>query len=197
MVKRADENDLNRTTAFSYIQSAAILSKVIFVPIGGALSEINPWLPMFLSSGFMILSLFVLLIFVPETLGYDDGSLEAEPETSALLSQGGEDVENDAVDNTATKDSIKLQLLEQVANLKVIFSHWTVQSPRVGFLMLCFFLVFLGETTFSTLILQFTEKRLGWSLGQVCISSFAHHFDPTNTTTTLFSSSGSKLSPPD
>lgn len=171
----ADQNI--RTTAFSFLQSAAILSKVIFVPIGGALTEINPWLPMFLSTGFMILSIFVLLIFVPETLSSgigalenDDGGLEGEEEASPLLHQASEGNETVRGSSTAgmTKDtSVKVQLLEQAANLKVIFSQWTVQSPRVGLLMLCFFLVFLGEMTFNTLILQYTEKRLGWSLGQV------------------------------
>ncbi|KAM7192298.1 Major facilitator superfamily domain containing protein [Rhypophila sp. PSN 637] len=164
-----------RTTAFSYIQSATVLSKVIFVPIGGALNEINPWLPMFLSSACMILSIFVLIIFVPETLQPASGALDngdgdlqedEEAESSPLLRH----VE-DAIDTTATstdtKDAgIKTQLLEQAANLKITFSEWTVQHPRVGLLMLCFFLAFMGEMAFNTLLLQFTEKRLGWSLGE-------------------------------
>ncbi|KAM7205482.1 Major facilitator superfamily domain containing protein [Naviculisporaceae sp. PSN 640] len=165
-----------RTTAFSFIQSAAILSKVIFVPIGGALTEINPWLPMFLSTGFMILAFLVLLIFVPETLSSDsaapdneEGRLNEQEEVSPLLGQSGEGSETVRGSGTVTitKDtSAKAQLLEQAANLKVIFSQWIVHNPRVGLLMLCFFLVFLGEMTFNTLILQYTEKRLGWSLGQ-------------------------------
>ena len=114
---------------------------------------------MLISSLFMIISFLVLLIFVPETL----------PSASGVPENENEEVSTPILDLNGDNDTSKimsLRLQEQLANARR-FGQWMVKNTRVGLLSFCFFLILLGEQTFGTLLLQYTEKRLGWSLGKV------------------------------
>lgn len=119
---------------------------------------------MLISSVFMILSFLVLLIFVPETLPSAASEMaesdDNEEATTPIPRLNG--------DNDDTNKIIHLRIREQLANAKR-FGQWMVRNTRVGLLSFCFFLILLGEQTFGSLLLQYTEKRLGWSLGKVII----------------------------
>lgn len=114
---------------------------------------------MLISSLLMIISFLVLLVFVPETLqsASDGPENDSEGVSTPILGVNGD---------SGTNKIIDLRLQEQLANVKR-FGQWMVRNIRVGLLSFCFFLILLGEQTFGSLLLQYTEKRLGWSLSKV------------------------------
>jgi hypothetical protein len=56
-----------RTPAFQQMPSAMLLAELLFVPLGGALLSINPWIPMLISSVLAVLGILVAFLFLPET----------------------------------------------------------------------------------------------------------------------------------
>ena len=120
----------NKTTAFSQIKSARLLSQIIFIPLGGALIPISPWIPMLISSGFMVVGLAVAVIWVPETLPSASSSNEGREESTGQIPNE---------DNT--KISLPLRIQESVASIAKL----AMKNTRVIVLVLSFFVFQLGE----------------------------------------------------
>lgn len=150
-----------RTVAFSVVTAASILSQLAFVPIGGVLADhIDPWLPMWISSGAMILAWCIAFAVVPETLPEDKRN--GAGELAALLGQG---------DNGAKRSL--LAHIEGYLASAVAVCRWAAGNPRIVLVLFCFFLFHFGEQSGGTLFLQYAQKRLGWTLGKVSCSNLA------------------------
>jgi hypothetical protein len=143
--------DNNRTTAFSQIESARLLSQIIFVLLGGVLIPISPWIPMLISSGFMVVGLAVAVIWVPETL----------PSASSS-NEGSEESTGQSPNEDNTKTSLPLRIHESVASIAKL----AMKNTRVIVLVLSFFVFQLREQAGGGILLLYAS-RLGWSLSKV------------------------------
>ncbi|KAL2206789.1 MFS general substrate transporter [Sarocladium strictum] len=137
-----------RTTAFAQIQSASLLAEFMFVPVGGALLEINPWICLFASSSLMVVGFVATLLFVPETWR----SVETEQ---------GQCVAGQAQSKWHLLDLWKSFLANLITLMK-----WARDNGRVVLIITAFFTCTLGRGASGPLFLQYTSKRLGWSLGK-------------------------------
>lgn len=125
----------DRTTAFSVISAGLILSKMVFVPLGGIFSD--PWLPMWISSGLMLAALLVAAAFVPPT---------APPSTPG------------------DKNAPKLPLTSRMRSVPMVLTAFLTTNTRLVPILLTFFLFQFGMAPNSTLFLQFSARRLSLSL---------------------------------
>ncbi|POR31342.1 Uncharacterized protein TPAR_08440 [Tolypocladium paradoxum] len=139
-----------RTTAFSQIQSASLVSQFIFVPVGAVLMPLSPWIPMFLSSGIMIAGFLFAVVFVPETL----------PSAGA-----DSNIRHDDAAADASKGSAFSRIQEHLGRFSEL-GRWMARNAKVVLALSCFYPLNLGEQCGGPLLLQYTSKRLGWSLGQ-------------------------------
>lgn len=139
-----------RTSAFSQIRSAKLLSQLLFVPLGGALISLNPWLPMWVGTGFQILGILSAIILVPSDCPSSDQSEDREP----LL--------DDVASDTAPTKS------RSISSILGELSGWAAANSRLVPLVLSFFVFQLGEQAGLTLLLQYAAKRLNWTLSKVC-----------------------------
>ncbi|KJK78447.1 hypothetical protein H634G_06145 [Metarhizium anisopliae BRIP 53293] len=141
------------TSAFSQIRSAKLLSQLIFVPIGGALISTNPWVPMFVSTGFMISGFIAAVILVP-------GDWPSEPAHS-IERQGLLQDESPGVHSKAQWFS-----WTGIRSSTSQIAGWTASNSRLVPLVLSFFVFQLGEQAGLTLLLQYAAKRLDWTLSK-------------------------------
>ncbi|KAM4064466.1 major facilitator superfamily protein [Hirsutella rhossiliensis] len=139
-----------RTTAFSHIQSASLLSQFLFTPVGAVLMVQSPWIPMFISSAFMLVGFGVAVFFVPETLNLQS----LQDDTGG--GQGGE---------ALPKMSSHHPMLKCWDRARAL-GRWMAQNARVVVVLSCFYAFHLGEQSGGPLLLQYASKRLGWSLGE-------------------------------
>jgi hypothetical protein len=127
-----------------------LLAELLFVPLGGALSSRNPWLPMLISSILAILSIIIAFLFLPETL----------PSTAT---SGIETV----APNEHRVGNVKNDIYIRVKKL-VEAGRWAKRSIRVLIVVTCFATYALGaQARGGSILLQYISKRLGWSIGQV------------------------------
>ena len=141
----------DRATAFAWVQSALLLAQFVFTPVGGALISQDPWIPMFICSGFMVLGLLVAMVFLPETLPLADrksnDASELPTERSRRAKSG-------------------LQIQERLGSLANI-GLWLLGNSKLSMTLLCFFFFAVGQQENSSLLLQYAYKRFNWSLGEV------------------------------
>ncbi|UKZ80162.1 hypothetical protein TrVFT333_007919 [Trichoderma virens FT-333] len=146
-----------RTTAFSQLQSAIMIAQFIFVPIGGTMVSINPWIPMLISSGVTALGFLGALIFLPETL------------PPAECDAGITSVTNNHHDNQPTSTGAKYGFHIRWTNLVASSAAkmtWARQNARLVVVLVCFFSCSIGQQASGSLLLQYASKRLNWSLGK-------------------------------
>ncbi|KAK3682952.1 major facilitator superfamily domain-containing protein [Podospora appendiculata] len=145
-----------RIVAFAHLQTAALFSKLVFVPTGGAMLAVNPWLPMFISSVFLLAGLCATVLFVPEL---------CHPHHDRHASKAG---------------SLGRRIRAHMASSGA-FVRWLAKNRSVVLLMPCFFLISLGEQSNGTLLLQYASKQLGWSLADasylLSLAAGVHLFD--------------------
>jgi len=121
----------------------------MFVPVGEALLEINPWICLFASSSLMVVGFVATILFVPETWR----SVETEQ---------GQCVAGQAQSKWHLLDLWKSFLANLITLMK-----WARDNGRVVLIITAFFTCTLGREASGPLFLQYTSKRLGWSLGKV------------------------------
>lgn len=133
-----------RTSAFSQIRSAKLLSQLLFVPLGGMLATTyTPWLPMFLGTGAFLCAVLAAILLVPA----DDLSRPAS-ETSQPKP-------------TTTTTTLRAK----IASL----SEWAADNARLIPMILSFFVFQLGEQAGLTLLMQIAGQRLRWSLSKASL----------------------------
>lgn len=158
----------SRTTAFSQMQSAHLLAQFLFVPIGGALVSVDPWMPMWISTAFMMLGLIAAIIIIPETLPSRTKDLALSLRSSTS---------NAVVPNQSAWRGF---LQKRLAGFFSI-GRWIQVNTRVVIVLLCFVTYYLGQQAGGSLLLQYTAKRLGWSLGKVSYICSEPYNNNTNT----------------
>ncbi len=146
---------LNRTTAFSQIQTTRLLSQLIFVPTGGALIAINPWIPMMISSVLMVAGFAVAVKFIPETLPL---SARGHIENQQLVFLVGNCPKG--------KDDLRQCMKQQLVEFTDLGS-WVIANIRVVLVLFSFLAFFLGAQLSGALLLQYSSRRFGWSFSKV------------------------------
>ena len=143
--------------AFSQINAAGMLSQLLLVPAGGALTEVNPWVPMWISSAFIVLGFLIAFHFVPETL-----QLLTQNQSHNHQSLNPSASEHPSI----TKNNLHHYLRSYIAESKNL-SGWILKNFRVITVLCCFFAYNLGMSTNGHLLLQYAAKRLDWPLSKV------------------------------
>ncbi|PTB47737.1 hypothetical protein M431DRAFT_21838 [Trichoderma harzianum CBS 226.95] len=146
-----------RTTAFSQLQSAIMIAQFIFVPVGGTLVSIDPWIPMMISSVATALAFLGALIFLPETLPLAERDSSS---TNVIDNHHG-----DQISPTGTKHGFQIRRTNLVAGSAAMMK-WVKQNSRLVVVIVCFFPWSIGQQASGTLLLQYASKRLNWSLGK-------------------------------
>ncbi|KAI0446910.1 MFS general substrate transporter [Xylaria telfairii] len=131
-----------RTIAFSYIKSAMLLSQLIFLPLGGTLVAVDPWIPMLASCGFTIAGFLIALVFISETMP-SPADVRRRPSTKVNLSE--------------------------VLRSPIILGQLVSKHLSLALISICFFLYHFGEQASGSLLLQYASKRLHWSLGKASL----------------------------
>lgn len=138
----------SRTAAFSHIQSASLISQFLFTPVGAFMMTQGPWIPVFISSAIMIVGFGVAVLFVPETLNIQDVADDSQ--------------ESVALPKTSAHHH-PLKLWDDVRAL----GRWLTQNASLVVVLSAFYAFHLGEQSGGPLLLQYTSRRLGWTLGEV------------------------------
>ncbi|KAL7904151.1 putative MFS multidrug transporter [Trichoderma velutinum] len=139
------------------LQSAIMIAQFVFVPVGGILVSINPWIPMAISSVVTALGFLGALIFLPETLP------PAERDSGSTgVSNSHHD---DQLSSTGTKYGFQIPWADLVAS-SVAMIKWVRQNSRLVAVLVCFFPSSIGQQASGSLLLQYASKRLYWSLGK-------------------------------
>ncbi|KAK1752305.1 major facilitator superfamily domain-containing protein [Echria macrotheca] len=152
-----------RTTAFSYLQSATMVAQFLFVPIGGSLIPIDPWIPMFISTAATALGFLGALFFIPETIpptALGNHNRVVDTETS---------VEEESSGRIRNPDSVKAnspEIWKAVKSTTKTTARWVFAHGKLVLVLTCFFMCSIGQQAGGSLFLQYASKRLDWSLGK-------------------------------
>lgn len=138
------------------MQSGPLLSQLIFVPVGAAMMERNPWTPMMVSVAVEAVGFVVAILLVPETLSSNRASTSSGHETSPLIDRG------EARGLPQTFRAGWRSFCTRWSRL----SSWASKNAKIAMVLTCFLALYLGEQSDGTLLLQYTSKRLGWSLAK-------------------------------
>ncbi|KAL6786332.1 putative MFS multidrug transporter [Trichoderma sp. SZMC 28012] len=139
------------------LQSAIMIAQFIFVPVGGTLVSIDPWIPMMISSVVTVLGFFGALIFLPETLQSTERDFSSPSVT--------DNDHGDQTSPTGTKHGFQIRWTNLVAGCAAMMK-WVKQNSRLVVVLVCFFPWSIGQQASGTLLLQYASKRLNWSLGK-------------------------------
>ncbi|KAK2597400.1 hypothetical protein QQS21_006024 [Conoideocrella luteorostrata] len=156
-----------RTFAFSQIRSAKLLSQLIFVPVGGALISLNPWIPMFISTGVFICGFLAAILLVPSDWPPSPSGRRSHRESQGLLD--GQDVPQDDDDDDDDDDKSSWLSRRGIAATFSVLTDWAVENSRLLPLVLSFFVFQLGEQAGLTLMLQYAAKRLSWTFSKASL----------------------------
>lgn len=141
-----------------------MIAQFLFVPIGGTLVSVNPWIPMFFSSAATVLGFLSALIFLPETL---------PPTRSGIHNGATPEVHRDpSAGHTPDVATAKHDLPHHWQSFRsalVRVRQWVRGNARLVLVLTCFFLCSVGQQAGGSLLLQYASKRLDWSLGKVSI----------------------------
>lgn len=155
----------NRSTAFGYLLASTIVSRFVFVPIGGALISVDPWLAMWLGFLVQVIGFIVAAFFVQETL--PPPASDSDPSSP---SQSEPFTADSFTTESVTKPKTVKQHVEHYLEKVKEAGAWTLQNPKIVLLLLCFWLYMMGEQAEMLLMIQYASKRLGWSFGKVCLT---------------------------
>ncbi|EGO53683.1 hypothetical protein NEUTE1DRAFT_93230 [Neurospora tetrasperma FGSC 2508] len=169
-----------RSTFFSYLLAASIVSRFLFVPIGGALIAYDDaWLAMWIGLLVQAVGYVVAVVFVQETLPSSSDIDSSEIGVGELVigadGDGGEeggnsgDTETETETEMITKPKTVSQIVEEYLEKAKEAGTWTLQNPKAVLLLLCFWLYYMGEQAEMLLMIQYASKRLGWSLGKASL----------------------------
>lgn len=140
-----------------------MLAQIFFVPIGGALSSIDPWIPMAISTAMTISAFLCALVYLPETLTPSKRTVGAEDTVGLLPSPSSDTVPH----------SHGLKYLPIQSEL-LKYARWGTGNWRLVLVLMCFFPYSIGQQFSGSLPLQYASKRLDTSLSGVSDLVFLH-----------------------
>lgn len=148
--------------------ASTIISRFIFVPVGGYLISIDVWLAMWIGYLVQVLGFLVAVFFIKETLS---------PTSNATNSSPAESVTTDETDGTAEETMKPKTVREHVEHYLEKAKEagtWMLRNPKIVLLLICFWLYMMGEQAEMLLMIQYASKRLGWSFGKVRFCLLVH-----------------------
>ena len=145
-----------RTTAFSQVHAAILIAELVSVPAGAALAELDPWVPVFGASIFMILGIFFAFVVIPDI----------RPAVSKQVSGASDDYSL-----TPTQEphstwvmTIKHRLRRITDELRKD-SSW-IRNGNILLIMASFFVCQLGRQI-SVITLQYAAAKFYWKFDKV------------------------------
>ncbi|KAK3395901.1 major facilitator superfamily domain-containing protein [Sordaria brevicollis] len=211
----------DRSIAFGYLLGSCIAARCIFVPLGGALISVDPWIAMDVGLLTEVVGFFVAAVFIRETLpadsapsspGSDDASglgtdavgsgsgfasgAESQLTLVGVETNGAVNGEEDGEEEMGKKQKSVKQRVESWLEKTQEAGRWTVKNPKVVLLLVCFWLYMMGEQAEQLLMIQYASKRLGWSLGKASLLPSLGSFTNLLTLLLLLPFLSSLLSPP-
>ncbi|OQD60699.1 hypothetical protein PENPOL_c021G03643 [Penicillium polonicum] len=137
-----------RTTAFSQIHAAVLLSELISVPLGSSLISVNPWIPVIGALAAMAVTIAVALIFTPNLA------------PSHKVQQSLEDIDIHLSQDELSPLSTKIRdRLNQSMAKWVDASQWI--SKDICLIFLAFF-VFETSRQVTGVLLQYSSVKFNW-----------------------------------
>ncbi|KAM0739785.1 hypothetical protein ACQRIT_004969 [Beauveria bassiana] len=142
-----------RTTSFSYIQAAVLMSEIISIPLGSAFVSTNPWIPILGSVGILAATLVVVLLFLGRY--FPSSPPNYEPKC------GKDHHDDEHVSSNPVMDSAAASLQKQAMSTTSVnaVGHWL--SRDVLLMLVAFFCCQLSRQ-FSSVLLQFSSFKFSW-----------------------------------
>ncbi|KAJ5503320.1 MFS multidrug transporter [Penicillium fimorum] len=140
-----------RTTAFSQVHAAVLLSELISIPLGSSLISVDPWIPVLGALGFMAMTIVFGLIFTPN-FGNPYMKLQC-PESDEVLSDLP----------SAPSGKIRDRLSQTMTKL-VDSCQWITMDVL---LMLGAFFVCQLSRQVSGILLQYSSFKFNWEYAKV------------------------------
>lgn len=138
------------------MQSGPLLSQLVFVPVGAAMMQRNPWIPMMVSLVVEAIGFVLAILLVPETLSTERPVVGSRDESSPLIDRG----------NTRGLRSTFQTAWDLLRTKLSRVTSWASSNAKLVMVLACFLALNLGEQSDETLLLQYTSKRLGWSIAK-------------------------------
>jgi MFS family permease len=141
----------DRATALFQLSAAVMISELLAVPLGGALMTwSSPWVPFVLGLVILTAGIPLAAFLLPETLPEPSGRNQSRTVEE-------EDAEEDSSDVSFS------------ARLRVLFSATRFVTQRNILLALAMFLASSLSRQSTSLLLQYSSTRYGWSIPQASL----------------------------
>ncbi|KAF4215558.1 hypothetical protein CNMCM8980_010606 [Aspergillus fumigatiaffinis] len=141
----------DRATALFQLSAAVMISELLAVPLGGALMTwSSPWVPFVLGLVILTAGIPLAAFLLPETLPEPSGRNQSRTVEE-------EDAEEDSSDVSFS------------ARLRVLFSATRFATHRNILLALAMFLASSLSRQSTSLLLQYSSTRYGWSIPQASL----------------------------
>ncbi|KAH7024665.1 major facilitator superfamily domain-containing protein [Microdochium trichocladiopsis] len=155
-----------RVAAFSLIQSSQLLAQFIFVPVGGFLTSVNPWLPMAFSSANSVAAIPAAFALLPDTGKRQNATENSTMDPDSL----DEPHEGREAHSQHTADDDELSWLVKQMCALMACTRWVADNRKTVLVLACFFVFSFGTSSRDgSLFLQYASARLGWGLGQASV----------------------------
>jgi hypothetical protein len=150
----ANLDEVRRTTAFSQVHGAVLLSEIISIPLGSALLAVNPWIPVLGALG--LLGLTTIITFL-STLNF-----ASYPANKHIFE--GEIVATNTLSTLFGKTENRFsQILAKLTGS----SPWITKN--VLLMLMAFFFCQLSRQ-FSNVLLQYSSFKFNWDYAKVTTS---------------------------
>jgi hypothetical protein len=150
-LKPTDCDLASRTTAFSLVHAAILLSELVAIPLGSALIAVNPWIPILSAIALMIVVTIAALLFSsrfdPPPTHIQQNELEETP-LMPCLPRSGE----------------MRALLGESATKLAAATTWITRD--VLLMLVAFFFVQMSRQS-AHVLLQYSAYRFHWSYAKV------------------------------
>lgn len=135
-----------RTTSYSHVYAALLVSELVSIPIGSSLTNIDPWIPILGSLGLLTVTIIVVPFVTPSSTPLHVKQQRASQDLPSMSS-----------------GKIRDRLNERMARL-VAACQWITKD--VLLILGAFFVCSLGRQV-STIILQYSSYKFNWGFSQV------------------------------
>ncbi|EED22271.1 conserved hypothetical protein [Talaromyces stipitatus ATCC 10500] len=147
----------HRTTAFSQITAAALISEFLSVQLSAWLMSISPWIPYLGSSSIFTIGLISLIVLIPETY---------IPKSESLIVDTSTEEEN--LTSALGRPSWIVRLASRIGQLKNMLGAifiWMRRNVPAMLIISSFFIANIGKQT-SVILLQYITQKFHWTFAQ-------------------------------
>ncbi|KAH7126377.1 COP9 signalosome complex subunit 2 [Dactylonectria estremocensis] len=148
----------DRTSVFYQLTAAVLMINVIINPISAWFLKFDPWIPMWLSFGFLIVGTASTLL-IPETLSLRHKADDRRRNPGAHESQAG----HEERENGTSKKNVLQQAWFTVKNDMGHVWRFIFASKSIMVLILALSAYMPIKLAFSSILLQYMSKRFDWT----------------------------------